>query len=218
VLAGYGGSARAARLDPVGVWSCLIYGRPGLGDERAFVRLDADGTAALARMTKARRGRWLPLSDWRKRRHRIEFSDPVSGREFEADLDSASLGGGWKTATLAGGWWCSRVDAGASAVLLERAAPPEPARWLPELEPVLIASPRYPREAIREAREGRAVGCFSVNADGEIVDAELVELSDEIFREPTLAALAGSRYEGWEDDRLIRPACRSFVFRLETVY
>lgn len=182
------------------------------------MRLDADGAAALARMTGARTGRWLPLSDWRKRRRRIEFSDPMSGREFEADLNSASLGGGWKTPRRTGRWWCSRVEAGASAVLLERAAPPEPAEWLPELVPVLIASPRYPLEAIREAKEGRALGCFSVNADGEIVDPELVELSDEIFREPTLAALAGSRYEGWENDSLIRPACRDFMFRLETIY
>jgi hypothetical protein len=70
-------------------------------------------------------------------------------------------------------------------------------------------------QAIRAAKQGRAVTCFFVDADGYIVQPEVIELSDEIFRAPTLAALERSRYRSWEGGEMLRPGCRSYTFRLD---
>jgi hypothetical protein len=58
------------------------------------------------------------------------------------------------------------------------------------------------------------VTCFLVDAAGSIIEPEIIELSDEIFREPTLWALSRSRYEPRESDTL-RPSCRSYTFSLD---
>ena len=56
--------------------------------------------------------------------------------------------------------------------------------------------------------------CFLVDAAGRIVEPEIIELSDEIFREPTLTALSRSRYEPRGSDAM-RPSCRSYMFTLD---
>jgi outer membrane biosynthesis protein TonB len=81
--------------------------------------------------------------------------------------------------------------------------------------PLVSATPRYPIEAIRQAKQGRVVTCFLVDAAGTIVEPEIIELSDEIFREPTLRALSRSRYEPRASDSARRPSCRSYTFTLD---
>jgi hypothetical protein len=88
---------------------------------------------------------------------------------------------------------------------------------MPPLLPSLTATPRYPAQAIRDAKQGRAVSCFFVDAQGYIVQPELIELSDEVFRQPILNALARSRYQAWNDESLLRPGCRSFIFKLDAI-
>jgi hypothetical protein len=83
------------------------------------------------------------------------------------------------------------------------------------LLPTFTATPVYPLKAIRDAKQGRAVSCFLVDADGNIVQPEIVELSDEIFRAPILNALIRSRYQALPGVRALRPGCRTFLFRLE---
>ena len=119
------------------------------------------------------------------RRRRNDFTDPRSGRRFEADLTRGTLGGSWRTYTLLGGWWCSAADSG-PVPAIERA---KSMQYMPPLLPSLTATPRYPVQAIREAKQGRAVSCFFVDANGYIVQPELIELSDEVFRQPILNAL-----------------------------
>ena len=55
---------------------------------------------------------------------------------------------------------------------------------------------------------------------GEIFEPEFVELSDEIFRETSLDALMRSRYQSWDPSSHggARPACRSFIYRLDYRY
>lgn len=206
-------ASRDGGFDPVGAWNCLIYG--SYGDQRAFIGLSADGASYIARIRDAGRRQWRPMSEWRSSRGRIRFSDPDVGREFTAEAGRSSLGGTWRSPVGTGGWWCTPVD-GAQAVTAD-SRPPSPAGLMIELFPAIMASPNYPRQAIREAKEGRAVSCFPVYGSGEIGDAELVELSDEIFRAPTLAAVAQSRYREWGDVDDVRPACRSFTFELDTI-
>ena len=56
-----------------------------------------------------------------------------------------------------------------------------------------------------------------MDASGSVVQPELIELSDEVFRAPILAALARSRYQGWDDASVLRPGCRSYIFRLDSL-
>jgi hypothetical protein len=211
--------AEPAGVDPVGIWSCLIYGHPQLGDERVLLRFEADGRAGLARSgDDGARGRWVPLSAWRAADQELSFEDSRTGRRFHGDLTRATLGGAWRTLSLVGGWWCTRIEAGSGSggdgggidlpAALDR---------MPPLVSERVAMPAYPRQAIRDAKQGRAVSCFLVNAVGEITDPELIELSDEIFRAPTLAALAGSRYRGWSDPDVVRPGCRTYIYRLDAI-
>ena len=111
----------------------------------------------------------------------MRFSDPRTGRQYTADLRRDTLGGTWRTLTATGGWWCAVSDV---AVVPETNE--ERAAALPPVLPLVTATPRYPIEAIREAKQGRVVTCFLVDAAGTIVEPEIIELSDEIFREPTL--------------------------------
>ena len=84
----------------------------------------------------------------------------------------------------------------------------------------VMATPAYPRQAIREAIEGRVVICFEVDRNGEVHNPEFIELSNEIFRAASLDALMGSRYQPWfkRGDQALRPACRSFVYRLDYAF
>ena len=204
---------RIPAIDPVGTWSCVVYGHPAFGDERVLVRLAADGTAAVSRKSDGSERLWDPLSNWLVDDGQITFSDSRTGRQFNANLRRATLGGGWRTLTLVGGWWCTSLDDAAYASVLVR--PPE--ELMPPLVPVRTAIPRYPLQAIRDAKQGRAATCFFVDAEGSIVQPEFIELSDEVFRAPTLTALERSQYRGWENAGMLRPGCRTFVFRLDMI-
>ncbi len=81
----------------------------------------------------------------------------------------------------------------------------------------MLKAPDYPRQAIREAKEGRAVVCFLVDRNGFVVEPEVVELSDEVFRDPTLQALGKSRFSASEEPVPPRPGCRSYLYRLDAV-
>ena len=85
------------------------------------------------------------------------------------------------------------------------------------LIPEVMATPAYPIRAVREAKQGRAVVCFEVDATGTVRDPQFIELTDEIFRGPSLDALMLSRYQGWSGGGH-RPACRSFVYVLDRIY
>jgi len=211
---GLGSGADAARgtdVDPIGTWSCVLYGHPAFGDERVLLHLTPDGAGRLAHVNDDRVTPWIGLSGWSAERRELQFGDPQTGRLFTADLRSETLGGGWRTVTAVGGWWCSPIDAAAFPQTES-----DPAPRLPPLIPTLTATPAYPLQAIRAAKEGRAVTCFFVKADGLIVQPELIELSDEVFRAPILSALRRSRYQGWEDDGTVRPSCRTYTFKLSS--
>ncbi len=200
-------------LNPVGSWNCVIYGHPEFGDERVLLNFGANGGSQLARQEGDEISPWSALSFWLADDGEMTFTDPRSGRRFEADLSRATLGGSWRTYTLLGGWWCSAADiAGVPAIEKQKSM-----EYMPPLLPALTATPRYPVQAIRDAKQGRAVSCFFVDANGYIVNPELIELSDEVFRQPILNALARSRYQTWSDERVMRPGCRSFIFKLDEI-
>lgn len=189
-----------------------MYGHPAFGDEHVLLRLSADGTVAQAREGNDDNRAWDPLSNWLADDDgSITFSDSQTGRQFAADLTRATLGGGWRTVTLVGGWWCTSLDDAAFAGILVR----EKGALMPPLVPTRTATPSYPLEAIRQAKQGRAVTCFFVDATGGIIKPEMIELSDEVFRAPTLTALARSQYHGWDDAGVVRPGCRTYIFRLD---
>ena len=209
--------AASSPVEPEGVWGCLIYGHERLGDERILLRFQPDGGTDMARPRADGFRVWLPLTNWTVRRRQLSFSDPRSGREFESDLRKTTLGGTWKTTSMSGGWWCAAIEWDLDDAFegLQRAQSTD---LMPPLMTDVLATPRYPRQAIREGREGRAVACYTVLADGSIHDPDLVELSHEIFRDTTLNALAASRYRGWTGAARARPGCRAFDYRLDTVY
>lgn len=209
---------RGARVDPVGAWTCVVYGHPAFGDERVLLSFAPDGTAHLAREEWDKMSEWSPLGGWTVDGAALAFRDPRSGRRFQADLRRETLGGSWQTLTLIGGWWCSEMG----AETVETGALPsvdsvKSNRIMPPLVPEVTATPAYPVKAIRAAKQGRAVSCFFVDASGRVVQPELIELSDEIFREPILAALERSRYRGWDDAGVLRPGCRSYIFKLDAM-
>jgi hypothetical protein len=219
VLAATAGRAEAARrnrdvLDPVGTWNCVIYGHPAFGDERVLLSFAADGASQLARQELDEISDWTSLSAWTADDDVMTFADPRSGRRFEADLAGTTLGGSWRTYTLLGGWWCSTTSDPGPVPSLEKK---KSAEYMPPLLPALTATPLYPLQAIRDAKQGRAVSCFFVDANGYIVQPELVELSDEVFRQPILNALSRSRYQSWSNEGILRPGCRSFIFKLDSI-
>lgn len=201
------------RLDPVGTWNCLIFGP--YGSQRAFLSLAEDDKTYIARVTDASRRRWRELSEWDSSRRHITFADPELDRRYTASTRAVTLGGTWESLDAQGGWWCSPVPDVSTPG--RNARPPSPAGLMTELVPSIMTSPNYPRQAIREAKEGRAVSCFLVNGVGEVSSAELIMLSDEIFRGPILAAVAQSSYRAWGDETALRPACRDFTFELDSI-
>jgi hypothetical protein len=203
------GAARGT-IDPVGSWSCVIWGHPDFGDERVLLNLEASGVARLARVENDAVPAWSGSVPWIRDDRQVRFSDPRSGRQFTADLRRENLGGSWRTLTTTGGWWCAVSDVTAVPETTEQRA-----AALPPVLPRLTATPRYPIAAIREAKQGRVVTCFLVDAAGVIVEPEIIELSDEVFREPILVALSRSRYEARTADSALRPSCRSYTFSLD---
>jgi hypothetical protein len=196
-------------VDPVGTWSCVVWGHPEFGDERVLFNFAPDGVARLARIENLAVPAWSGLTPWITEDRQMRFSDPRTGRQYSADLRRDNLGGTWRTLTTTGGWWCA---------VSELEVVPETnegrAAALPPVLPLVTATPRYPIQAIREAKQGRVVTCFLVDATGAIVEPEIIELSHEMFREPTLIALSRSRYESRDADGL-RPSCRSYTFSLD---
>jgi hypothetical protein len=217
VLAGLSFEAHAQEVEPEGVWGCLIYGHQRLGNERMLLRFQPDGRTDMARPRADGFRVWMPLSEWTVRRRQLSFGDPRSGREFESDLRKTTLGGTWKTTSTDGGWWCSAIEWDLEEAFdgLQQSRSPD---LMPPLVAAVQASPRYPRQAIRDGKEGRAVACFIVDSDGAIREPGLVELSDEIFRHATLQALASSTYRGWVGAATSRPGCRTFDYRLDSIY
>lgn len=205
--------APAGRLDPEGAWNCLVYARFEFANDHLKLRLTADGRVVQAR---GESGPWARLSDWRERRGRIRFRDARTGRNYVGNLGYPTLGGTWTSPSSAGGWWCAKEPAelAAGSRSLRRSASDILAA---PLVPTVTATPRYPRQAIREAKEGRAVACFLVDSEGAVTEPKLIEVSDEIFRKPALDALARSRYRGWRNAALFRPGCRTYIFTLDAV-
>lgn len=210
-----------APLDPVGAWRCVLYGNPKFGDDRVLLSFAPDHTARMARMSQAGEPSWLLLSEWEVAEGTLTFLDSRTGRHFTAELDRETLSGEWRTLNLLGGWWCSAAEAqsGPGADILRRESGSATAQTR-RLIPAIMATPSFPIQAIREAREGRVVLCFIVEPSGEIFEPEFVELSDEIFRATSLDALMRSRYKSWDprSEGGARPACRSFIYRLDYVY
>lgn len=207
--------ASADWLEPVGIWSCLIYGHPRLGDEQQLLRFQPDGRTDVARPRADGFRVWVPISEWTVRRYRLSFSDPRMGRDFEGDLRRTTLGGTWIASVGTGGWWCaSAAGSEDDFESLQRSGVDD---LMPPLVGNVMMAPRYPRRAIREAKEGRAVACFIVDSGGRITEPELVELSDEIFADATMQAVQTSKYRGWEHAAVQRPGCRAFDYQLDTI-
>lgn len=209
-IASEGASAARGSTDPVGTWSCVVWGHPEFGDERVLLNIDPRGIARLARVEGDAVPAWTSLMPWITDDRQVRFSDPRTGRQYTADLRRDTLGGSWRTMTATGGWWCAVADVDVVPETTE-----ERAAALPPVLPLVTATPRYPIQAIRDAKQGRVVTCFLVDATGGIVEPEIIELSDEIFREPILAALGRSRYEPRNADSALRPSCRSYTFSLD---
>lgn len=201
--------ASFARVDPIGTWSCVVWGHPEFGDERVLINIAPQGVARLARIEVSVVPAWSGLTPWVAASRELKFSDPQTGRQYTADLRRDNLGGAWRTMTTTGGWWCTVADV---AIVPETSQ--ERAAALPPVLPLVTATPRYPVEAIRKAKQGRVVTCFLVDASGAILEPEIIELSDELFREPTLTALLRSRYEPRDSD-VLRPSCRSYTYSLD---
>jgi hypothetical protein len=204
------GVAHARDIDPLGTWSCVVWGHPEFGDERVLLNFDSSGVARLARIENEAVPAWNGLTPWVKENREMRFSDPRTGRQYLADLRRDNLGGTWRTLTTTGGWWCGVADV---TVIPETRE--ERAAVLPPILPLVTATPRYPIEAIRVAKQGRVVTCFFVDAEGLVVEPEMIELSDEVFREPVLLALRRSRYESRAPGDQPRPSCRSYTFSLD---
>jgi len=213
--------ADAIQLDPVGTWRCVVYGHPTYGDERVLLGFAPDQSARMARSTQGGTPTWSPLSRWQVENGLMSFADSRTGRRFSADLDRDTLSGEWRMLNLLGGWWCAGADAdqGPGVDILTAAGELDRQREK-QLIPEIMATPTFPRQAVREAKEGRVVLCFVVEPSGEVFEPEFVELSDELFRAPSLDALMRSRYKSWDpvEEGGGRPACRSFVYRLDYRY
>jgi len=208
-------------LDPIGTWRCVLYGNPTLGDERVLLSFGPDQSSRMARGTEGGAPTWLSLTPWQVEDGSITFTDSRSGRGFSANLNRDVLSGEWRTLNLLGGWWCAAagVDSGPGVDILDESGgggPETTKRLIPEV----MATPSFPLQAIREAKEGRVLLCFVVDPSGEVFDPEFVELSDDLFRAPSLDALMRSRYKSWNPrtEGGSRPACRSFIYRLDYRY
>lgn len=198
----------------------MLYGNPALGDERVLLSFGPDRRARISRATQDGAPNWSPLSTWQIEDETLSFVDSRSGRRFSADLHGETLSGEWRTLNLLGGWWCSPEERDAGPGIDILAEPNGTTGLKKRLIPEVVATPTFPVQAIREAKEGRVVLCFIVDPSGEVFDPEFVELSDELFRAPSLDALMRSRYKAWDPriDGGPRPACRSFIYRLDYVF
>jgi len=206
-------------IDPRGAWSCVIYGNPALGDERVLLNFAPDQSTLMASPDDSESRPWSPLAPWQIEENILTFQDSRTGRQFEANLERTTLGGSWKTLTVTGGWWCTQTAENVDLSIFASETDRTRAVMAP-LIPAVMATPRYPRRAIRDALEGRAVICFEVDPNGQVRAPEFIELSDEVFRAPSLDALMTSSYQPLtgESQNSPRPACRSFIYRLDQIF
>ena len=90
----------------------MVYGRPDFGDQRVLFHFAASGAARIARVDDDNKtGPWSAMTGWFLDGAELEFSDPQTGRQFNADLRRTALGGSWRTFASVGGWWCSALGA-----------------------------------------------------------------------------------------------------------
>jgi hypothetical protein len=203
-------------LSPIGQWNCVIYGNPLLGDERAYLSFRADGILLMTREARDNERSNSIQLEYIIEGNRLSFSDIQTGRNFNAQLGGFTLSGEWRSRIQLGGWWCSpdEFEEGIFSNTLEN-------QFVGRLDPEIMASPSYPLQAIRDVLQGRVVICFEVTTMGEVINPTFIEVSDEVFRAPSLDALMRSRYKSWlpnNQSELARPACRSFIYRLDYVY
>lgn len=206
-----------ALTEPVGVWSCLVFGDEARGDERMSLVLTSLSSTFVSVQGPGGPIAWRRIGDWDRRRREASFVDVLAGRIYTADLDYSTLGGTWSERGADGGWWCARRSADPAAVQLQINGT-QPEFYVPPLVPDLMASPRYPRQAIREAREGEAVVCFLVDRAGQVHDPVVVTITDDIFEATTLSAIGRSRYRPTARyEGAFRPGCRSYTYTLDLI-
>lgn len=206
------------QLDPAGVWACVTYGHERASrDMRFLVHMTSTGTGGFSIQTTRSAGEWITIFPWSPERNELAFTESETGRSFTADLTRATFAGRWSTPVDSGGWWCARRVGGTEAAA--HAVPGSAVEYfVPPLVPDVSATPRYPRDAVRAAAEGYAVACFFVDAGGTILEPEVVELSHEHFRTPTLIATYASRYRPWPNGTGVRPGCRTYSYNLDKTY
>jgi hypothetical protein len=210
------GAARAV-LDPAGVWACVTYGHERTRDMRFLVHIAATGAGgSFSLQTMRSAAEWTAIFPWRPEKNELAFTESETGRSFTADLTRATFAGTWSTPVDSGGWWCARRGGTTAAAAPAVGAAVE--YFVPPLIPDVSATPRYPRAAVREATQGYSVACFFVGADGTILEPEVVEVSHEHFRTPTLIATYASRYRPWPNGGGVRPGCRTYSFQLDKMF
>lgn len=186
-------------------------------DARVTVLLTSRSTTYIATQIAGGVTPWRRLGDWEVKWGELTFVDARAGRIYAADLDLPTLGGTWSAPRRDGGWWCARRGEDPLSLQLDIRASTQQFYVAP-LIPDLMASPRYPRRAVQEAREGNAVVCFLVDSSGAVRDPVIVEISDEIFAPTTLAAINRSRYRGAAASvPSTRPGCRAYTYTLEMI-
>jgi hypothetical protein len=139
-------TASAARgdVDPIGTWSCVVWGHPEFGDERVLMSFAPQGVARLARIENVAVPSWSGLTPWIAASRELTFSDPRTGRQYTADLRRDNLGGTWRTLTATGGWWCAVSDVEVVPETVEERAEALPP-VLPLVPPLLaIVAAAYP--------------------------------------------------------------------------
>ena len=104
-------SAARDAVDPVGTWSCVVWGHPEFGDERVLLNFDRPRRRAIgAHRERGRPGVERPdaVDHGRSRRcgSAIRGPDGSTRRICAATISAAR----WRTLTATGGWWCAVSD------------------------------------------------------------------------------------------------------------
>lgn len=201
---------------PLGQWNCVIYGNPLLGDERSHFNFSANNFLRITRLIDGEATSNSVDMEYRIENYALTFYDPTTGRTFKAQLGGYTLSGEWRSRAELGGWWCSPVEGGEGIF-----SNLETAISIGRVDLETTVSPTYPLQAIRDVTQGRVVICFDVTTTGNIINPNFIEVSNEVFRAPSLDALVRSKYKSWlpvAENDVLRPACRSFIYRLDYVY
>ncbi len=206
-------------INPLGTWNCIIYGSPDLGNENYSFSFANDYSVLVSKNDAEEERLWQNISPWVINDRELFFTDNRMARDFRGDLNRSNLGGDWRTSNSVGGWWCTRSDEEVDHSFYNNNDNQKVGIIIP-LIPEIMITPAYPRQAHREGLEGRAVICFEILPNGEIINPEFLELSDEIFRASSLDALMSTKFKPWGQlvDLESRPACRSYMYRLDYAY